>query len=139
MKNEMIKKTGRKFAISMTMATLVVVVVVVVVVVGFLARKCTKDFEKTVVIQTQEHLLTIAQTQAKQIEREFDHIYSELKAFALNPTVQKRYRENIRSSEVPMQAYSPGVTLYAHLQDMVDSVFRCDSKGVVQSIRPFKV
>ena len=37
-----------------------------------------------------------------------------------------------------MQAYSPGTILYTHLQDTVDSIFRYDSTGIVQSIRLFK-
>ena len=55
MKNEMIKTPGRKFGISATAAT---------VVVGFLARKCTKDFEKLAIADTQQRLLTIAKLQA---------------------------------------------------------------------------
>ena len=45
MKNEKTKTTGRKFGISATAAT-------VVVAVGFLARKCTKDFEKSVIAES---------------------------------------------------------------------------------------
>jgi len=62
MKNEMIKTTGRKFGISATVAT-----VVVAAVVGILARKCTKDFEKIVIADTQHRLLTITKLEADEI------------------------------------------------------------------------
>ena len=135
------EKTGRtklhgkkRHGISAAVGT----VVVIIIVVGFLARKSTKDFEKRVVTQTQQQLLTIAKQQAKHIEDVFNHIGYTLKILASTSTVQKRCRENIRSSDVPRDAYSPGMLLYMNLQDMTDFVYRLDSKGIVQSIRPFR-
>ena len=140
MKNGMmdIKKTGRKTGITARVSTLLLFVVVVVVVVGLLARKSSKDFDKTIVAQTQQHLLTIATIQAENIENVFEQIFFELETFAATPTIQLRCRENIRASEIPQEAYSAGMALFANLQGTVDCIVRLDSKGIAQSIRPFR-
>ncbi len=64
MKNKKIntKKVERKAGISATVA--------IVVVVGILARKCTKDFEKTVTAEVQQRLLMIARLKAEDISNE---------------------------------------------------------------------
>jgi len=126
------EKTGKKTSISAIVGTLIVVVVV-----GLLARKNSKSFEKTVVTQTQQHLATMAKTQAKAIQDEFEYIYSELKFLASTPTIQKRIRGNVKKSEVP-KGYHPIEGAFEHLQDMVGSLYRLDSKGIAQGIVPFK-
>ena len=113
-------------------------VVVVVVVVGFLARKSCKHFQNTVVSQTQQQLLTIAKTEAKNIERQLKDIYSELDLLALNPTVKKSIKNNISRDQMPDNAYCPGQNTFEHMMHagLVSSLYRIDSEGIVQERIP---
>ena len=138
MKNEMIKTTGRKFGISATAAT--VVVVVVVVVVGFLARECTKDFEKIVSDDTQQRLLTIAKLQADNIT---DHIMGhqqELQTLAGNLRIKNAIINNESAQDIlKSDGHSPELDVYGGcLQDSIDVLYRLDAKGIIQSRIPFK-
>ena len=136
MRNEK-TSTKRKPGVSAAVGT---VVVVVVVVVGLLARKSCKNFEETVVTQTQQQLLTIAKTEAKHIERKLKDIYSGLELLALNPAVQRRLGENIRREQIPDNAYSPSKNTLEHMMHagLVDALYRIDSEGIVQRRIPFK-
>ncbi|MBW2196198.1 MAG: cache domain-containing protein, partial [Deltaproteobacteria bacterium] len=98
----------------------------IIVVVYMLMQKNTKDFESTVINQTQEHLLTIAKTQAKHIEDLFADIYAELEILASNPTVQKRIRENLGADEIPERAYRPAKIAFEHMANIVGSLYRID-------------
>jgi len=135
MKNEKMdtKKPGKKVGTSAAVGTFVVVVVVV----GLLARKNSEDFEKTVVTQTQQHLLTIAKTQARNIKHELERACSELELLALNPTVLKRIKGSVKKSEVPKE-YHPLEDTFKHLGDAISLIYRLDSKGIVQGGFPFK-
>jgi len=138
MKNEKIntKKTESKSGISAVVSLAVVVVAVVVV--GFLARKSTKDFEKTVVTQTQQHLLNIAKTGAQDVQANILDWQDELKMLAENPRI-KRAVINDESAQDILEAdgYSPEIEVYKHLEDFIDGLYRLDAKGIVQSRIPF--
>ena len=132
MKNEMIKKTGRKFGISATAAT-------VVVVVGILAQKCTKDFEKTVTVDTQQRLLTIARLQADNI---MDHIIEhqhDLQMLAGDLRIKNAIINNESAQDIlKSDGYSLEQALYDTQSQHFDGLYRLDAKGIIQSRIPFK-
>ena len=84
--------------------------------------------------------MTIATTKAKYIERELKDIYSELEILALNPTIQKNIKENIRRDQIPDNAYRPGKNTLEHMMQagLVSTLYRINSKGIVQEITPSK-
>ncbi len=138
MKNEKInmKKAESKSGISAAVS--LVVIVVVIVVVGFLARKSSKDFEKTVVTQTQQHLLNIAKTGAQDVQANVLDWQDELKMLAENPRI-KRAVINDESAQDILEAdgYSPEIEVYKHLEGFIDGLYKLDAKGIVQSRIPF--
>ena len=103
-----------------------------------LVQQNVKGFEKTVINQTQNYLLTIAKTQAQHIEGLFINIHAGLGILASNPTVQKRIRENLGAAEISEKAYHPAKIVFEHMANMVDSLYTIDSKGIVQTRLPFE-
>ena len=60
----------------------------VLVYVGALAWLNIRDFQKTLVDQTQNHLYTIARTQVKNVESAVWNVQQELEMLSINPRVQ---------------------------------------------------
>ena len=102
----------------------IVLCVITVACVSLLAWLNIKHFEKTIITQTQQNLLTITQTEAMHLENVFSNIQSKLEILALNPTVQKRTRQNIGTSEVSADGYNPLKDFFKHSEDTIDSVYR---------------
>jgi len=134
MKNEKIKTAGRKFGISATAATIVVVVVV-----GFLARKCTKDFENIVIADTQQRLLTIAELQADNITHHIMEHQDELQMLAGNLRIKNAIINNESAQDIlASDGYSPEQALYDTRSEHFDGLCRLDANGIIQSRIPFK-
>ena len=117
-----IKSTPKKIVLA-------IVLIVTIVAICCLVRKDIKDFEKAIVIRTQEHLLSIAKAEARHIEDIFNDIQSDLEILALNATVQKKIRENIRKShEQHNEQYCPTENTFKHLHLLtgvfVNAVFK---------------
>ena len=74
-----------------------------------------KYFEKTLVTQTQEHLLTIAKTQAQSIEEIFDHIHGELERLSGNPTFKELLVKGSLHDHPEDSDYSPEQDTFACL------------------------
>ena len=117
---------------------LVALFAAITVAVYLLVQKNVKDFEKTVINQTQAHLLTIAKTEAGHIEHLLTEVSTELETLASNPTVQKRIRKNLGVDEIPEGAYCPSKMAFDHIANIVGSLYRIDSRGRVQTSLPFR-
>lgn len=60
-----------------------------------------KQFEKTIVAYTHEHMLGTIKAEAAYIEDELNDLQLELELLALNPTVRERIKTNVKMSEIP--------------------------------------
>ncbi len=125
-----IRRTGRAIGIWATAGIIIIVMV-------FLGWKSQRDSERTVIAQAQEHLATIARTQAKIIAYRIEHIYAELELLALSPTIRERTSEKIKTSVAPA-GHRPLKDTLVHLQDLVGALYRLDAKGIVQGKVPFE-
>jgi len=72
------------------------------------------------------------------LEDHFHNILSHLEILASNPNVKKRFREKVSKSKLSKEDYCPVEDTFEHLGGMVDSLYRIDSKGIVQGRIPFK-
>ncbi len=127
------KKTGRITGIAAMSAVIVVVVAVV-----FFARLSNKNFEETVVAQTIEQLKTIARAEAQHVERHINSVYGELKVLSKNPCLKGAIINGLTDKEGPVTGYSPEKLSTEHLVNSMSSLYRLDSKGIVQSRYPWK-
>jgi len=129
------KKTDRKFGISAMAAILLVVVVVVV---GFLARQNARAFENTIISQTQERLLNIAQTGAQDVQANVLDWQYELQMLAENLRIERAVINNESAQDIlETDGYSPEIALYKHLNGVINGLYRLDAKGIIQSRIPF--
>ena len=97
-----------------------------------------RQFEKTMDAVNQEHMLDIVRAEVVHIEHELNNIQLEIELLASNPTIRERIRTNVKMSEIPEEAYNPISIVIRHWDDLVDSLYRIDSKGIVQERTPFK-
>ncbi len=125
------KTVGRILGISAVLGFLVVAVI--------LGRMNTKHFEQLVVAQIQEHLRTIARTESQHIERRLIDACEELEVLAENPKVKKGLINGWTDKDGPMvDEYFPEELVYTHLTKNISSLYRLDSKGIVQIKLPWK-
>lgn len=110
---------------------------IAVVAMGVLAHFNVKNFEKQTVKHTQQNLLTVANVQATHIEDIFNEIKSNLEMIALTSTARKKFRENIPESKLPPQKYIPLEDVFKRLKKVASSLYRIDTKGIVQQRIPF--
>ncbi|HDZ68867.1 MAG TPA: hypothetical protein ENH43_00400, partial [Phycisphaerales bacterium] len=115
---------------------------VVIVAVCLLARSNAKHFETMVVNQTQQHLLTIAKTQAKNVEDVVSGIQAELQILAENPAIQQAIISNDSTDNVSAKSdYSLEDGIFERLSRLsvqVSGLYRLDAYGIVQNRIPFK-
>ncbi len=125
------KNVGRTLSIFAVLGFLIIVAI--------LARMNTKHFEQIVVTQIQEHLRTIARTESQHIEQRLIDTCGELEVLAGNPKVKKALLSGRTDKDGPMvDAYFPEELVYKHLMNNVSSLYRLDSKGVVQLKLPWE-
>ena len=130
------KRIGRHMS---TPAVVGVFTGVTLAVVGLLAIKSSRDFERTVVGQAQEHLLTIVRTEADNIEDFFRDIESELCCLASNPALQKlTISGDLSQIDDKKVEYSPEKLSYEHFSGKVGGLYRLDAKGIIQNRTPFE-
>ena len=108
-----------------------------VAVLWWLVARNVRDFEETVIRQTQQHLLTSAELEANRIETMFEDMQAELELLALNPIVHNRITRNIAISQVREGEYDPSRAMFEHIRPNTGSFYRIDSKGTVQRRIPF--
>ena len=129
------KQTHKRIGVWATVGTIVVVAVVV----GFLARMNTANFKKTVVSNTLEHLQTIARTESQHIERRVLDTHDELRVLAENPKVKEALVNGWTDKGGPVvDSYNPEKLVYEHLMTNINSLYRLDNKGIIQSRFPWK-
>ncbi len=114
-------------------------IVVVAVVAGFLARMNTANFKKTVVGNTLEHLQTMARTESQHIERRVIDTHDGLRVLAENPKVKEALVNGWTDKDGPVvDSYNPEKIIYEHLMTNINSLYRLDNKGIIQSRFPWK-
>lgn len=122
---------------------LVLVVSIIIATTFLWAKKSVDDFERTVVLQTQQHLLTIAKAHAERIENLYKEIQSRLEMLALDKAVQRKIRKETGVIEITGQTYDPIENVLesfakgAFGEGVVVSLSAIDSKGIVRQRIPF--
>ena len=125
-------KTGSK-------TILLLISVVIVATAVYLAHTNTKHFETTVINQTQQHLLTIAETEARNIEQIISHIQEELERLAENSQLHRNITSNtIVKSNSDKNKYSPEANAFDCLGERATALYRINANGIVQNRIPFK-
>ena len=104
----------------------------------FFAWLNIKYFEKTIVTQTQQQLLTIAKSEAKNIGALFRDIRNKFQMLSRDPRIHKsflNYNPAIDSERTGSD--SPTEILFEELFVEIDNLYRLDAKGIVQNRVPF--
>jgi hypothetical protein len=110
----------------------------VIVYTCFLGYLDIRDFERTIIAQTESHLSSLAQTHAETIRMFIWDIEEELKILAQDPRVQGAVVDNeLHDSHSHNADYCPYEPLYNHLTSCVEYLLRIDSDGKVQGTVPF--
>ncbi len=110
----------------------------VILAIVYLAYMNLKAFEKTIVSQTQEQLLTIARTTAGRLEDYFDEQIGSLKSISKSPIVQeKAYKEEPHKGPAPCREYCPIRTLHRIQESRVDALNFFNAKGIMLCRHPF--
>jgi signal transduction histidine kinase/DNA-binding NarL/FixJ family response regulator len=127
-----IKTVNRRFCI------VLIVGILTVAVATMLARKSSRDFESAIIAEVQKHLSSIANTEAVYIEKLFVHTHNELSVLANNPKVKKALINGWTDPQRPVaDSYSPEKLTFDLLKDKVNSLYRVDASGIVQSTIPY--
>ncbi len=129
-------RTYKKIGISTAFGMLVVAVSVVVI--GFLAQKNTENFEKAITLQVQDHLQTITKTEALHIKRQLIDTQDALRVLAENPKVKEAIINGWTDKDGYAASYNPEKLVYEHLMANINSLYRLDNKGIVQSKFPWQ-
>ena len=116
---------------------LVLVFVMIIAAIFFWAKKNVDDFEGTVVLQTQQHLLTIAKAHAERIENLSKEIQSRLKILALSNAVQEKVKKDSETTDVYTQMNNPIENAMESFEGMVISLSAIDAEGIVCKRIPF--
>ncbi|MDP3028537.1 MAG: histidine kinase dimerization/phosphoacceptor domain -containing protein [Deltaproteobacteria bacterium] len=94
-----------------------------------------REFEETLVSQTQEQLLTVAKTTANRLEEFADHLSRELKIIAKEPVVEEAIKNKTRQTE------SHGVCLVELFYEVnkgdIDALNILDANGAMLHRHPF--
>jgi len=97
-----------------------------------------KAFEKTIVSQTQEQLLTIARTAASRLEDYIDEQLGSLKGISKSPIVQeKAYKGKPYKGTGSCREYCPIRTLHRIQESRVDALTFFNAKGIMLCRHPF--
>ncbi len=97
-----------------------------------------KDFAKTVVSQTQQQLLSVAETTAKILEEHITKQSEALRFLATNPRFQKKLHKKIMCKKPePDDEYCFLEELYGIHKDEVDALTAVDADGIMLHRHPF--
>ena len=124
------KGLSAKVAIS-TMAGVALIIVII-----YLAYLSQKEFEQTMVSQTQQQLLTIAKATARSLEGFITDHAEALKAVSMNPLFQKEVHEKIIHDK-PHTEFCPIKNFYEVHEKDVDALTLLDVNGVMLHRHPF--
>jgi PAS domain S-box-containing protein len=111
----------------------------VIVYTCFLGYLDIRDFEKTIIAQTESHLSALAQTHAEKTKLFIWDIKGELEILAQDPRVRGAIVDDeFHDKHSHESKYCPYEPLYNHLVDCVECLLRVDSEGRVQGTVPFE-
>ncbi|MBW2661366.1 MAG: hypothetical protein JRD93_05125, partial [Deltaproteobacteria bacterium] len=123
-----------KLFTNMTVAVLATLLVITVTI--YPAYLFQKNFEATLVSQTQQQLLTIAKSTARSLEEFIAEYSKDLKTFARNPLFQEElYRKTLHDK--PDSGYCPLKDFYEVHKDDVDALTTLDANGIMLHRHPF--
>ncbi len=120
---------------------LVSALVLLVAVLCFLANRNLRNFESSIVEQTQQHLLNVAKSEARSIEEFVVDIQEEVQLLSEDPRMQKVIAENSCDEKCDSDEsdYYCGLTaLFNHLRGCVNGLYSLNSKGIIQCRVPWK-
>jgi len=125
-------------ALSLRMRIILAFAVLVLGLAG-LAQKSRRDFETSIITEVQTHLSSIASVQAVHIERLITDALAELKLLAQNPQVIEGFASDWTDAEGPVVGgYYPDEIMFGHLRGTVNSLYRVDTEGIIQSRVPWR-
>ena len=128
-----IRTVNRRFCIVVVVAILTVAVVII------LAQKSSRNFENTIIVEVQKHLSSIVNTEAVNIEKLFVHTQNELSILANNPKVKKALVNGWTDTHGPVtDSNYPERLIFDNLKGIVNSLFRIDTRGIIQCRIPWK-
>ncbi len=128
-----VKNNGNRQRTVFVFASLAIALVAAVLCLGSFK---VREFEQTVISDTQKHLLTIARTQAEHIEELICETQCDLEALAANPIIKNRIRNNVRGSEIAEGDYRPFQHMFLEERHIAAALYRIDSTGIVQARVP---
>ncbi|MDT8300720.1 MAG: ATP-binding protein [Sedimentisphaerales bacterium] len=125
--------------VNRTFCTVVVVGILTIAVVIIQARKSSRNFENAIIVEVQNHLSSIAITEAVNVEKLFVHTQNELSVLANNPKVKKSLVNGWTDALGPVvDSYYPERLIFDNLKGTVNSLYRIDASGIVQCRIPWK-
>ncbi|MBW8000737.1 MAG: PAS domain S-box protein [Planctomycetes bacterium] len=119
--------------------TLAIIIFAAIVAAFGFCYQSNKSFERAIINRTQDHLLTIAKTQARSIEQAIGRLQSDMKQLSQEPDIQ----DLIISGTIGQgtKGRSPEERLFGRFGDkdvQVNGIYRLDAKGIVQNRIPAK-
>ena len=114
----------------------IVVFMTITIVVIYLAYLSHREFEKTVISQTQQELLTLAKTTANGMEEFFAEYSKALKVIAMNSLFQERVHNKITCNRNAIKL-CPIRSLYEVHKNDVDAITLLDENGIMLDREPF--
>ena len=96
-----------------------------------------RDFENTLVDQTQNHLYTIAQAQARNLDAVVSNVQQDLEMLSINPLIQEAIVFGQCRFEDCDEKQCACKILYDHLKDTVSCLYKLDVDGIVQGTMPY--
>ncbi|MCP4259429.1 MAG: response regulator [Planctomycetes bacterium] len=128
-----IQTINRKFLFVVIVGVLTVAVVII------LARMSSRYFDDAIIAEVQKHLSSIAITEAENIEKLFVHTNNQLGILANNPKVKNAFLNGWTDAQGPVvDSYYPDRLIFENLKGIVNSLYRIDINGIVQSSLPWK-
>ena len=105
----------------------------------FLGYLDIRDFEITMIAQTDSHLSALAQTHAEKTKLFMEDIKGELEILAQDPRVQDAiFDDEFHDKHSHEAEYCPYEPLYNHLVDCIECLLRVDADGKVQGTVPYE-
>jgi len=97
-----------------------------------------KHLEGVIVVQTQEHLLSIAESEAESLENLINNTRKELEMLASNPIMQRAVKEHLSRKDVCSEyGYFPNKSIIDNFSGKIGALYGIDSNGIVQDVEPF--
>lgn len=119
-----------------TISTMVGVAVIITIM--YLAYSSHRQFEDTVVAQTEQQMLSTVRSTAHGLEDFIHSIQRELRNGARNPQIQNAAEKSILESEVHEKGYHPFKAIFDGFDAKINAFYLLDANGIVLDRVPFK-